>query len=126
MQPYDPRGQTGIGWRGRGADLAQWGPDPVSGKMKVYLAHFTEDARDLLVGLYGAAVVVSTESVQWRFTGLPDDSQGSCHICARTDVFRRLLTGTRELAANGVSWATAGHRRPRNDLVMNRSSARFR
>ena len=57
-------------WLARqGADLAQWGPDPVSGKMKVYLAHFTEDARDLLVGLYGAAVVVSTESVQWRFTG---------------------------------------------------------
>jgi hypothetical protein len=57
-------------WLARqGADLSQWGPDPVSGKVKVCLAHFTEDARDLLIELYGAAIVVSTESVQWRFTG---------------------------------------------------------
>jgi hypothetical protein len=56
-------------WLARqGAGLSQWGPDPVSGKAKVYLAHFTEDARDLLIELYGAAIVVSAESVQWRFT----------------------------------------------------------
>jgi hypothetical protein len=53
----------------QGVQLSQWGPDPVSDKVKVYLAHFTEDARDLLVELYGAAIVVSTEPRRWHFTG---------------------------------------------------------
>jgi hypothetical protein len=34
------------------------GPDPDSGKIKVYLAHFTEAARQLLAERYGSAIVV--------------------------------------------------------------------
>ena len=52
----------------QGVELSQWGPDPDSGKIRVYLAHFTEEARHLLAEQYGSAIVVGTESRQWRFT----------------------------------------------------------
>jgi hypothetical protein len=51
---------------GQGTRLSQWGPDPHSGKVTVYLARFTEAARQLLAGRYGSAIVVDTESRQWR------------------------------------------------------------
>ena len=60
------------------------GTGPVSDKVKVYLAHFTEDARDLLVELYGAAIVVSTEPRRWHFTGATSCySPGSWCSCSR-------------------------------------------
>jgi hypothetical protein len=49
-----------------GVELSQWGPDPDSGKVRVYLAHFTEAARQLLAERYGSAVIVDTESRRWR------------------------------------------------------------
>ena len=52
----------------QGVELSQWGPDPDSGKIRVYLAHVTEAARQLLAERYGSAIVVDTESRQWRFT----------------------------------------------------------
>lgn len=52
----------------QGVELSQWGPDPDSGKVRVYLAHFTEAARQLLAERYGSAIVVDTESRQWRST----------------------------------------------------------
>ena len=52
----------------QGVELSQWGPYPDSGKIRVYLAHFTEAARQLLAERYGSAIVVGTESRQWRFT----------------------------------------------------------
>jgi hypothetical protein len=52
----------------QGIELTQWGPDPDSGRIRVYLAHITEAARQLLAERYGSAVVVDTESRQWRFT----------------------------------------------------------
>jgi hypothetical protein len=54
---------------GHDIQLSQFGPDPVSGKVRVYLAHFTEFGRDLLIGRYGSAIVVDTQSTEWRFTG---------------------------------------------------------
>ncbi len=54
---------------GQGIQLSQWGPDPDSGKVRVYLAHFSEAARQLLAERYGSAIIVDTESRQWRFTG---------------------------------------------------------
>ena len=53
---------------GLGVELSQWGPDPDSGKVRVYLAHFTEAARQLLAERYGSGVIVDTESRQWRST----------------------------------------------------------
>ena len=53
----------------QGIQLTQWGPDPASGKVRVYVAHLSEAARQLLAERYGSAVVVDTESRQWRFTG---------------------------------------------------------
>jgi hypothetical protein len=47
---------------GRGVELAQWGPDPVSGKVKVYLTHYTDAARQVLVDRYGDAIVVDPKS----------------------------------------------------------------
>ena len=52
----------------RGVRLSQWGPDPVSGKVRVYLVHYSEDARQVLVNRYGQDIVVDTQSRQWRFT----------------------------------------------------------
>ena len=49
-----------------GVELSQYGPDPDSGKVRIYLAHFTEAARQLLADRYGQAVIVDTESRQWR------------------------------------------------------------
>jgi len=51
---------------GQGIQLSQWGPDPDSGKVRVYLANFSEAARQLLAERYGSAIVVDTESRQWR------------------------------------------------------------
>jgi hypothetical protein len=61
---------------GHGIQLSQFGPDPVSGKVRVYLAHFTELGRDLLIGRYGSAIVVDAQPRQWRFTGPPGRSAG--------------------------------------------------
>jgi hypothetical protein len=59
-----------------GVQLSQWGPDAVSGKVRVYLARFTESERDLLIERYGSAIVVDTESRQWRFSGPTGPSAG--------------------------------------------------
>ncbi|SRR5260221_4342442 len=53
----------------QGVVLTQWGPDPDSGKVRVYLADFAEAAGQLLAERYGSAIVVDTESRQWRSTG---------------------------------------------------------
>ena len=52
----------------QGIELAQFGPDPESGKVRVYLAHRSEQARLLLVDRYGPAIVVAEETRSWRFT----------------------------------------------------------
>jgi hypothetical protein len=52
----------------RGIELTQYGPDPGSGKVRVYLARYTEEARQLLDARYGPAIVVATESRNWRFS----------------------------------------------------------
>jgi AcrR family transcriptional regulator len=52
----------------QGVELSQFGPDPVSGKVRIYLARYSETAHQALEGRYGSAVVVDTESRQWRFT----------------------------------------------------------
>ena len=51
---------------GQGIQLSQWGPDPDSGKVRVYLANVSKAARQLLAERYGSAIVVDTESRQWR------------------------------------------------------------
>lgn len=52
----------------QGVELAQYGPDPDSGKVQVYLAHYTEQAHQLLADRYGPAIVVAEEARSWRFT----------------------------------------------------------
>lgn len=52
----------------QGVVVSQLGPDPDSGKVRVYLAHFTEAARQLLSERYGSAIVIDTDSRQWRST----------------------------------------------------------
>ena len=52
----------------QGVELAQFGPDPGSGQVRVYLVHYTEHARQLLADRYGSAILVDEESRSWRFT----------------------------------------------------------
>ena len=52
----------------QGVVLSQLAPEPDSGKVRVYLARFTEAAGQLLTERYGSAIVVDTESRQWRST----------------------------------------------------------
>ena len=47
----------------QGLQLTQWGPDPASGKVKVYLTHYTDAARLAVLARYGSDVVVATESM---------------------------------------------------------------
>jgi hypothetical protein len=42
-----------------GVDLRQWGPDPASGKVEIFLARYTAAAAALLTARYGAAVIVA-------------------------------------------------------------------
>lgn len=53
----------------QGVQLSQWGPDLVAGKVRVYLAHYSQDAHRVLVQRYGQDIIVDTQSRQWRFTG---------------------------------------------------------
>jgi hypothetical protein len=46
----------------KGVRLTQWGPDTATGKVKVYLTHYTASARNALLARYGSAVVVAGES----------------------------------------------------------------
>jgi hypothetical protein len=53
----------------QGAELSQWGPDQASGKVRVYLAHYSDEARQVLTDRYGDEnIVVDSESRRWRFT----------------------------------------------------------
>ncbi len=52
----------------QGVVISQFGPDPISGKVRVYLAHYSEAAEQVLIERYGTAIVVDTESRQWRVT----------------------------------------------------------
>ena len=52
----------------QGVELAQFGTDPGSGQVRVYLVQYTERARQLLADRYGSAIVVDEESRSWRFT----------------------------------------------------------
>ena len=47
---------------GHGIQLTQWGPDVRSGKIKIYLTHYTPAAARVLYARYGCAVVVATTS----------------------------------------------------------------
>jgi hypothetical protein len=52
----------------QGVEVSQFGPDPISGKVRVYLAHYSEAAEQVLIERYGTAIVVDTESRRFRFT----------------------------------------------------------
>jgi hypothetical protein len=49
----------------RGIRLSQWGPDPVSGKVRVYLQRYSDEARQVLENRYGQDIIVDTESRIW-------------------------------------------------------------
>jgi hypothetical protein len=52
----------------QGIELTQFGPDTESGKVRVYLARYSDAARQLLADRYGSAIIVDEESRNWRFT----------------------------------------------------------
>lgn len=47
----------------KGIELTQWGPDPSSGKVKIYLTHYSNAARRALLARYGKDIVVSRHSM---------------------------------------------------------------
>src|SRR6185312_8898264 len=42
-----------------GVELRQWGPDPVTGKVEIFLARYSAASRRLLMARYGPAIEVS-------------------------------------------------------------------
>jgi hypothetical protein len=46
-----------------GVQLTQWGPDPCSGKVKVYLTHYSRAAAKILISKYGNDVIISHHSI---------------------------------------------------------------
>jgi hypothetical protein len=50
----------------QGIRLSQLGPDPDSGKVRVYLERYSDDARQVLIQRYGPDIEVDTESRRWR------------------------------------------------------------
>ena len=47
----------------QGVMLTQWGPDPATGKLKVYLTHYSAAARRALVTRYGKDIIVAHRSL---------------------------------------------------------------
>jgi len=50
----------------RGVRMSQWGPDPESDKVHVYLERYSDEARQLLDDRYGDDIIVKAESRMWR------------------------------------------------------------
>jgi hypothetical protein len=46
-----------------GVELRQWGPDPATRKVEIFLAHYTADAARLLRARYGPAVEISKAAI---------------------------------------------------------------
>jgi hypothetical protein len=53
----------------QGIQLSQLGPDLGSGKVRVYLECYSDDARQVLLHRYGQDIIVDTESRKWRSFG---------------------------------------------------------
>jgi hypothetical protein len=47
----------------KGIRLTQWGPDPCSGKVKIYLTHYSRASARILITAYGSDVIVSHHSM---------------------------------------------------------------
>jgi hypothetical protein len=58
-----------------GVELTQWGPDPCSGKVKIYLTHYSRAAARVLVSRYGGDVIVSRHSMPRPFLRNRSDDQ---------------------------------------------------
>jgi hypothetical protein len=50
-------------WR-HGIEVRQWGPDPASAKIKVWLVRYSPAARQALLARYGSAIVVSSQVIR--------------------------------------------------------------
>lgn len=48
----------------QGVELTEWGPDWCSGKVKVYLNHYSRAAARILTAEYGSAIIISRLSMQ--------------------------------------------------------------
>jgi hypothetical protein len=51
-----------------GVEVTQFGPDHMTGKVRIYLARYSAQAHRVLAGRYGSAVVVDSQPRRWRFT----------------------------------------------------------
>ena len=58
----------------QGILLSQWGPEPGSDKVRVYLQRYSDHACQVLAERYGSGVIVDTESRRW--TSLGGEAQG--------------------------------------------------
>jgi hypothetical protein len=53
----------------QGVQLSQWGPDRATAKVRVYLVHYGDEARQVLIDRYGdETIVVDTQPRRWGFT----------------------------------------------------------
>jgi hypothetical protein len=97
-----------------GAELTEWGPDAASGKVKVYLTHYSDAARRLVQARYGSDVVVATQSLPRPFVQVDrrhDEAPffGGDYIFV-VDNFKTCTSGPIVRNADGqLRMLTAGH-----------------
>ena len=105
----------------RGIELTQWGPDPASGKVKIYLTHYTSAARRALITRFGPDVIVARQSMP-----LPS-RQGRTNDTSPFAGGDRIIVGGTEGCTSGPTvignasgntfMLTAGHCGPVNSTV---------
>jgi hypothetical protein len=76
----------------QGARLTQFGPEPDSDKVHIYLARYSDEARQLLEDRYGDDIIVKSESRMWG--GSPSPSG------------RAVILGTGQTGGRRDSWPT--------------------
>ena len=69
----------------QGIRLSQSGPEPGSGKVRVYLERYSDEARRVLADRYGPEVIVDTESRRWA-SGIQMQGQGEASGPAPVDI----------------------------------------
>lgn len=69
----------------QGIRLSQSGPEPGSGKVRVYLERYSDEARRVLADRYGPEVIVDTESRRWA-SGIQMQGQGEASGAGPIDI----------------------------------------
>jgi hypothetical protein len=112
-----------------GVELTMWGPDPCSGKIKIYLTHYSRAAARILITAYGNDIIVSHRSMPRpplasRSNDQSPFSGGDFLLVPHSDGTYEGCSGGPIVEVNGTTAAlmlTAGHCGNGIDLLVYRS-----